>query len=254
MCYHHCMNPTILKEIGLTPSQSKAYITLIEQGEQTPPALAKVINESRSNTYMILARLHELGLCEKVEHDGQLLYRASNPMALESLAEQKRKNIMQLEASVKHAMPTLLSYYYSFTERPGIRQLQGVEGFKEVYRDILRTKKPVLLVRTPAEVKNLGQDFMQHYIGKRIELGIEVEALTPDIPEANHDPEIDKKTLFKRHWMPADTYTAPVKIAIYGNKVTFVAFGSEPMAVMIDNPLIADAMRQMFALAREPLL
>lgn len=160
------MNTELLKELGLTPSQSKAYIALIENGEQSPPELSDLIKESRTNTYMILGKLHELGLCEKLEEGNRLVYRASNPMSLETLAEQKRQQVAKVESSVKHAMPTLLSYYYSFTERPGIRLLQGTDGFKEVYRDILRTKKPVLLIRTPAEVQSLGGDFMQNYIKK----------------------------------------------------------------------------------------
>lgn len=247
------MNPSILKELGLTSSQSKAYTALIEHGEKTPPELAKFIDETRSNTYMILARLSEIGLCEKVEHRGQLYYRANNPLALETLAEERKKRVSEVEMSVKHAMPTLLSYYYSFTERPGIRLLQGKEGLKEVYRDILRTKQRVLLVRTPADIEYLGEDYMRRYIQKRMSLGIVVEAITPDVPGANKRVELDEKQLFERHWVDPKDYDSPVEIAIYGNKVTFMAYGNDLMAVMIDNQLIAQSMRQFYELITKSL-
>ena len=44
---------------------------------------------------------------------------------------------------VKQSMPQMLSYFYSFTEKPGIRLLQGEEGLKEIYQDTLRTKKDI---------------------------------------------------------------------------------------------------------------
>ncbi len=243
------MNPELLAQLGLSPSQAKAYVALIEKGEQTPPVLAKHIHESRSNTYMILDRLAELGLCKKIEDAKQLRYSANNPVALEALAESRRKDVAALENSVKQSMPVLLSYYYSFTERPGIRLVEGQEGLKEIYRDTLRAKEPIYLVRTPAETEYLGQDFIQKYISKRQSLKIPITALTPDVPSAIHDKEVDKQNLFTRTWMSPSDYTAPVEISVYGNKVAFSAFGNETMGVIIDNPSIAEAMRQLFELS-----
>lgn len=243
------MNPALLAKLGLSPSQAKAYVALIEKGEQSPPELAKYIQESRSNTYMILDRLTELGLCKKSEGTKQLRYSANNPVALEVLAESRRKDVAALEDSVKQSMPTLLSYYYSFTERPGIRLVEGQDGLKEIYRDTLRSKEPIYLVRTPAEVQYLGQDFIQKYINKRRMLKIPVTGLTPDVPDATQDKEVDKQNMFTRTWMNPDDYTAPVEISVYGNKVAFSAFGNETMGVIIYNPSIAEAMRQLISLS-----
>ncbi len=239
------MNPQLLAQIGLTPSQSKAYIALIEKGEQTPPELSKLIGESRSNTYMILDKLSELGLCKKDEAGKVLRYSANNPMALEALIEERRKDVAAVENSVKSSMPTLLSYYYSFTERPGVRLVEGKEGLKEIYRDTLRAGKTIYLVRTPAETAYLGRDYIQKYVGRRRDLGIHTKALTPDVPDANRDPEVDKQNLFSRTWVDPKDYNAPVEINVYGNKVAFAAFGNETMGIIIDNPAVAEAMRQL---------
>lgn len=60
------MNTKTLLEAGLSESQAKAYVALIQQGQLSPPQLADQVKESRTNSYMILEKLEELGLVKKV--------------------------------------------------------------------------------------------------------------------------------------------------------------------------------------------
>lgn len=42
------MTPDLLKTIGLTDSQAKTYLLLIEKGELSPPEVSKLSGESRA--------------------------------------------------------------------------------------------------------------------------------------------------------------------------------------------------------------
>lgn len=239
------MNPQLLQNLGLSKSQAITYLRLVENGELSPPQVAKLTGESRSNAYMILQRLEDLDLIEKKADAKKLTYLPLNPVALENLAENKRRQSTRIEQEVKHHMPQMLSYFYSFTERPGIRLLQGIEGLKEIHRDTLRTKKDIYFMRTLSEVEHLGDAYFDRYKAKRAALGITTYAYTvgPFIKNQDKDDKIHKMV---RTWIDPKDYTAPVEINVYGDKTAFLVYGEDIMGVIIQSAQIASSMRQMF--------
>ena len=245
------MNPQLLQDLGLTKSQAVVYLRLVEKGELSPPTVATLAGESRSNAYMILQRLEEFGLVERIEKTKKVTYQPLNPVALENLAERKRQKIMKTENQVKQAMPQMLSYFYSFTEKPGIRLLQGTEGLKEIYSDTIRAKEDIYFLRTPSEVQVLGDDYFMRYKKRRADLGITTYAYTIDTPFARRLSRDDKINKMMRTWIKSADYNAPVEINVYGDKVSFLAYGKDIMGVIIHNPPIAEAMRQMFRLIKK---
>jgi sugar-specific transcriptional regulator TrmB len=244
------MTPQLLEQIGLTKGQASVYISLIEKGELSPPEVAGLTGESRTNAYMILQRLEELSLIERKNNVKRVIYQPLNPIALEALVEKKRLETSEIEQQVKHSMPQMLSYFYSFTEKPGIRLLQGLEGIKEIYTDTLRTKQDIYFVRTSEEVKYLGEDYFKSYKKKRAELGITTYAFTIG-------PATLKKTLYDdvnkmvRTWINPEDYTAPVEINIYGDKVAYLVYGEEVMGVIIQSAFISECMRQILNILKK---
>lgn len=240
------MNKELLQQLGLSLSQAVTYLKLIETGELTPPQVSKLTGESRTNAYMILQKLEDYGLVEKTKSSKKLKYQPLNPVALERLAEEKRAETSKIENQVKHAMPQMLSYFYSFTEKPGIRLLQGVEGIKEIYRDTLRTKRDIYFLRTPHEVDTLGGDYFSLYKQKRAQLGITTYAFTQDTPQARKYAFDDKLNKMVRSWVRPEDYDAPVEVNVYGDKVAFISYGEDVMGAIVQSPAIAESMRQMF--------
>jgi len=236
------MDPAIIQRAGLTESQAKGYLALIEHGSLTPTKAAGIISETRTNTYAVLNKLVELGLATKDE-SGKTHYTANHPAALEALAERRRRAITKNEQLVKQNIAPLIDMFYATSEMPGTRTLQGVEGIKEVYRDVLAAKQPVYLLRSTADEPDLGVDFINTHREKRAKLGIDTYAITPDtaIGRQNYASGEDERLLFHRTFM--SSYDSPVEIQIYGSKCAFIAYGETQMATIIDSPLIANTMR-----------
>lgn len=245
----------IIRKAGLTESQAKGYLALIEHGMLTPTELADHTSESRTNAYMICEKLEKLGLASKTDAK-KSTYKPSHPSALETLAEKRRKALVRNEQEVKGGLTSLIDLFYSSNELPGTRTLQGVDGIKEVYKDTLRTGQPIYLLRTIADIPDLGQDYLDSYREKRAGLGIVTYALTPDTDyaRANLASGEDSRLLFHRTFLPDNTYTAPVEIDVYGTKVALIAFGDTQMATIIDSPPIAESMRQVLRLLSSRLL
>jgi len=239
----------VLKKAGLSEAQAEIYDYLLKNGAMTPTELAANTNQSRENCYAIVKRLIGFGVIEQI--DGKKArYRVLNPSALETLVEKRRKIMAKNEKFVKDNLSSLLDIFYANNEMPGARTLEGIEGIKEVYRDILRIKKDVYLLRTTAD-SVLGKDsqsesFLKQYRDQLPILGINTYALTPVTKEAIKYARTgrDDAILFHRTWMPEEDYTSPMAIQIYGDKAAFIVFGETQMATVITSPVIAEAMRQ----------
>lgn len=240
------MDTTILRKAGLTESQAKGYLALIEQGALTPAELAEKTDESRTNGYMICEKLEALGLATKKEGK-KALYTAAHPSALEALAEKRRKAITRNELEVKQGISPLIDLFYKFREEPGARTLQGLDGIKEVFADVLRTGQDVYFIRTIADIQTLPDSFFAQHREERSQKGIKTYALTP-LSKAGKTASasgIDEQYHFHRTFFPAEQYTAPVEIQVYGDKAAFIAYGETQMATIIQSPPVAEAMRQL---------
>lgn len=249
------MDVNIIKKAGLTDSQAKAYVALIEHPNSTPAKLATYINETRTNTYAIIDKLLKYGIISKkddVKYGAK--YNANHPSALETLAENRRKILAKNEKQVKDNLNELINYFYEHSEMPGMRTLQGIEGIKEVYNDTIKSSKEIYLIRTTADTPAMGE-WLLDYREKRKAKEIVTYALTPINNQSiqNIKNRQDEVYLFKRTILPDEAYTAPVEINIYDNKVALIAFGKDAMAIIIDSPPIALAFKQLFELMSQYL-
>jgi sugar-specific transcriptional regulator TrmB len=248
------MNEEILINIGLNPTQAKAYLTLVRYGSLTPPELANKTGETRSNAYTVLDRLVELGLAKKLEANKKLVYRIENPVALEKLVKQHRDDALQREKLVKDSMPALLNFFYTYSEQPGIRFFQGKQGIEDIYNDQIRTGKEIEFVRSTSDVKLYDYETMRKLRGKFAKMNIPRHSFSPDAPDIPTNwREVDPIRKLKRTWMRTDDYTAPVEWGVYGNKVSIISFGEEAIGMIIESPQIAEAMRQILKLMDEGL-
>lgn len=244
------MNIELLTQIGLTKSQAKAYIALIKFGSLPAPQLAEKIGETRTNSYMVLDRLVDMGLIEKDESGKKLLYRPTNPTALERLIEQKRKDVMSTEKQVRDSMPQLLNYFYTYQHQPGVRFFQGKEGITKMYEDQRRTAQEIYFIRSDADFNVLGKDLYTH-MEQRAKLGIRAHGIEPaEQDNIQYGQENDSRMLRDMTWAPRDAFTAPVNLYVYGNKTALISYGEEVIGTIIESPQIAEAMKQIFALVQ----
>jgi sugar-specific transcriptional regulator TrmB len=243
------MDIHLLEDIGLTKPQAHAYRALVEHGSSSAPAIAAAIHESRSNTYKVLDKLCEIGLAAKDQTTTKVTYYPTSPAALEKLVQEKAAAIQLQESKLNAALPSMLDYFFAHSEQPSIRYFQGKEGMRQIYTEILKTGETFYLLRSPADMAYYDAQFFSELIHKRMALGIKTVSLTPDVPSANHDAELDKKRGVSRTWIDASDYTAPVEWNVAGNKVALISYGEEAMGVLIESRQIAESFRQMLQLA-----
>lgn len=240
----------LFKKVGLNDAQAEVYACLLKNGAMTPAELGEKTSQSRENCYAIIKKLIDLELIEQTK-DKKTTYRVLNPSSLEVLAERRRKVAAKNEKLIKENISSLLDIFYANNELPGSRTLEGVEGLKDVYNDIIATKKDIYIMRNTADrdfwhSKEEYHDFLMKHREQRAINGIHTYSLTPVNPHSikNSKSGRDEASNYHRTWIPADDYTAPVEIQVYGDKVALISFGETIMATIITSPAIAEAMRQ----------
>ena len=232
----------VLCKAGLTESQAKGYLALVENQSLTPNELAEKIGEGRTNGYMICERLEKIGLAIKKD-DKKAAYKPAHPSALEALAEKRRKIVTRDEQKIKQNIAPLIDLFYANNELPGSRTIQGLDGIKEVYRQVLQTKKDVYFLRTRADAE-LDLDFIHKYRAERAKLNISTYGLTPPSTKAYNYISDNEKNLSHRIPIPEANYSAPVEINVFGDKLALTSYGETQMTTIIDSPPIAESLRQ----------
>lgn len=243
------MDPELLTNLGLTDAQARVYNGLLANGPHTPPALAKLINDSRTNTYNVLEKLTDLGLVKKEDINKKLVFSCEPPTALEKLARQRREAALKEEQTLHANMPDLLSAYFRTHEQPGVRFYRGTAELKDIYDDQIATGQPIYIIRPDYNMDVYDFDFMSEIRHMARRAGIPRYAITPDRDMApkNHK-ESDPYMLLERTWLPAGDYTAPVEWNAYGNKLAVMSFGAEAIGMIIESPQIAESFRQLYKL------
>jgi sugar-specific transcriptional regulator TrmB len=244
------MDVATLVSLGLNETQAKAYIAQVKHGSVTPPQLATLIGITRTNAYAVLDQLVELGLTRKQEMKKKLVYRPENPVALEQLARKSRQQALERERTVQAALPTLLNYFYTFSEQPGIKFYQGADGIKEIYNDTLRTNKDIYVVRSQHDQDLMSLDFYDRFKQRRAKLGIKTFMLNPSTDSTAWNADSDALNNIDRTAVRPQDYTSKVELATYGDKTSVISFGEEAIGMIIESPQVADAMRQLFQLAK----
>jgi sugar-specific transcriptional regulator TrmB len=244
------MDIKLLASLGLTKPQARAYIALTRYGALAPPDLASKLKVTRTNAYKILAQLAELGLASRDKSSKKALYRVNNPVALEKLAKKTRDGALAHEKQVSDAMPSLLNYFYTYSEQPGVRFFVGKDGIKEIFEDMLRTRQPVLLLRSPDDNKFYDEAFFADFQRRRARLRVETSVLSAKNADSLAHAASDRALLKTRRWLAPGSYTASVEWDIYANKVALISYGQEAIGMIIESPQVAASFRQVFELIK----
>lgn len=128
--------PDVANALGLSPNEVKLYGALVVHGPSTVGELAASGQVHRRNAYDAITRLLEKGLCFQIFSTTDHRYSAVDPGKLTELLAERQK---QLDL----ALPTLLRQYHAQPKHEEAFIFRGVEGQRNIWREILRVGEDV---------------------------------------------------------------------------------------------------------------
>lgn len=232
-----------IQNLGFSEKEARIYLALLQSGRGTAYQIAKRSGLKTSTTYVILDELVEKGAARKILKQKATQYAATDPVELfvtaRSRVEQAQAVLPSLQAMAQNDAKVVQASYY-----------EGVSGIKEMYKKLLDEMKGKTFVAFFAHGKDTSKKLWEYWsvLNKQlVERKIKVRAITT---EDKTTQAYLKNTKVPREFMElkglsADVYSSNISIEIYNNRTQIISHRYE-QAVVIDNPDIANVMRQIF--------
>lgn len=243
------MDLRILEEIGLTPSETKVYLALLELGSTTTGKIVDKSGASSSKIYEILDKLMQKGLASYVIKSGTKYFEAAPPERIMDYLKEKEKSLQTQKKDLKNILPELelkraISQYKS--EVTIYKGMKGLEtAFSEIFQ-VLKKGDTVYTFIAGSMDEKLNQFFIKHY-QQRAENGIKSETIFSESGRKYYE---SRKHIpaFKAKILPTSS-PSPATIVVYGNKVNIrIGDSDEVICVVIDNKNCAKSFKEQFDL------
>jgi len=233
----------LLKNLGLSETESKIYLAALELGKALPKHLAEKARVKRPTLYEFLDPMMEQGLLSETLIGKRRYFLAEDPQIL---LEKKQAEIDRLEKII----PELRILLATSSTKPKIIFYQGLEGVKKIYLDNLRERKPTLNFIGLDNINPEIDKYAQHYyIPRRIKYGITIDIIISGLIKSPFMYlKTDPYALRKVKTIDANKFPIPLDAYIYGDNVSFSLWrkDSEPIGVIIRSKEVATTMRSLF--------
>ncbi len=238
------MNTRILKEIGLTDSEIKVYLALLELGSSKKGPIVKKSKITSSKVYEVVDKLIEKGLASYVIKDKVKYFNAAPPSRIKDYLKQKKAKLKEQEAEFEKILPSLNLKQKLVSKKTDAEVYRGWKGMQTVYNDLLETLKKgeqyfifgASKGMDEKKVKSFYRRFNQKAVKKKLKANIIFNENA-----RNNIPNVEKtgKARYLDH-------TTPSEILIYKNKTAIVLLEKEPLIILIRGKSIAKSFKAYF--------
>lgn len=230
----------ILEKIGLTKNESAIYLALLEMGTSNISQISEKTSIHRPLIYKAIPSLLDKKLITQTQKLKSVVYGAEPPNRLETMFD-------DLKIDFFEALPDMEDAYNSSEKRPKIRFLEGKDGTKRIFDDVVRSLKKGDVFYRYSSNKD-GQEKKDKYVPRiykkmEDEKKLQREVITNAQTAKNKKPKLDRFVkVLPEDFGPFDHNITEI---IYGDKIAFIDYNSET-AMIIESKRIADFQKQIF--------
>lgn len=240
---------TILEEFGLSNSESKVYLSLLQLGPTPARAIARNSGVNRGTAYDHLKKLVDLGLAS-FYRKGKQHFVAEPPERLLEAVEDKQTKLQRLKVNIAEKLPELKSVFAQQGGKPSVRVYEGTRGVKKILEDVLKTvtelerKEYCVYSSATAKEREIIYEEFPEFNKKRIENKINVKTISLGIGG-------ELSGMDERKWLDgAKNISRSTHEIIYGGKVAHIGLddSNAPFGVIIENQGIFETQKMIFEL------
>ncbi|MBW2971837.1 hypothetical protein KY359_02260 [Candidatus Woesearchaeota archaeon] len=230
------MNTKILEDLGLTKSEIKVYLALLELGSSTAGQILKRARTQNSVLHFALNNLIEKGLVTYVKKGKARVYQSAEPETLISYVEDRKKQLKTL-------IPDLKERQAFAKEREEVEIFEGIRGVQTSLYMLIEGARPrdkFLFFSADVEERNEeNQKFYTRFDAKRKEMRLDVRGIAP----------LKLKRLFEKRKhlkMKYVRFPIPENTGICKDKMVIISWSRTPRAILIKSEQIVKKQREFF--------
>jgi len=231
------MDTQILEDIGLTNSEIKVYIALLELGTATAGPILDRTGLQSSVVHMTLNKLIEKGLITFVKEGRRNHYQASNPKHIIEYINEKRERFEEL-------LPELIAKQQIAKIKPEIVTFRNIRGIKELLYELLEAGgKEHHTFGSARDSLMLGDAWWVNYHRKRAEKNIYAKLLFNESLKSWFAEHKYLKTEVKYTKKGFEPMTETI---IRNDKVGIIIWTLKPLGVLISHRVVAESYDKFF--------
>lgn len=234
--------------LGLSDSEGRVYLALLELGGGYASTIARRANLPRVNCYHTLENLIKKGLCTARNKDKARYFAPEPPQVLSNALEERADYARTL-------LPELLSITNSLSFKPSIRTFEGREGVNAVLEASLSARDRVLGYSDLKAKGELYGTTLHAYGEKLMQRGVRTRIICPSSLEAfsfvrDFYPPAFPPELSEILFVNPREFRFENEILIFDDTVAIVSLNrDDPLAMLIESPAYARSQRAIFNLA-----
>lgn len=230
-----------LQSLGLNEKEARVYVALLQLGRGSAYAVADKSGLKKPTTYVILGELAKKGLVSRVPRQRKQLFVAKPPDEFFALAEERlsvaKKTLPELMAIAEGKTPKVRMLYY-----------EGLSGVRDALWYRMKELEGKELVGFYATEENASPDLtevFQEFNDAMKKNRMTVRGIVPEHQSLKPWRETDAAYGRTMKVVPYEAYSAKNSIDVGDTFVRILSFG-ELQGVVVENPSVAEAMRQIF--------
>lgn len=231
----------VLEELGLTNTEIKVYISLLELGNSSAGLILEKSKLPNSTVHRDLNSLIEKGLINFVREGKRKIYQATNPENFVNFIDDKKRRFLEILPKLKQKQSSLKK-----EELAGV--YKGIKGIKEVYSIMINSggKEYNTFGGGYVTVEVMGIEWWLNLHKRRVENKLPSRQIF-DLTVKQDGREIEKNPLTKIRYVH-EKFASFQETIICGDYVAITIFSKSPYAFLIKDKDVAESYRKYFEL------
>ena len=229
------MDESLLRNLGLTSSEIKVYLCLLELNSASASEISEKTGIYRKNVYDSLQRLLKKGLISFAKIETKKIFNATDPQRLLDFLELRKKEIQSV-------LPELKKIYKLPPVVDNVAIFKGKDGIRSVFEDIIKTNVNYDKLGTGEKFKKLLPYYYIQYQKKKELNKIRCRAI---YSENERGKSFVKEFIGEVRFLPKD-FINPATTIIYGDKVAIIAWKENPTGILIHSQEVAESYKYYF--------
>ncbi len=234
-----------LRQIGLNEKESKVYVELLQSGDCIVSEIAARTRINRSLLYTVLSELANKGIVTYIIRNNVRYYRAAEPAKILSMLQEN-------ENAFRTILPALAALHKPRTKKPVVEVLEGKEGIKTIFNDVIRQKKEWYAFDVPGKGPEIMGPAVHAFEKDRQMRKITLKVICVKTEQGlKRGKEFSQMKFTKVRYTPRP-YESPASNWLYGDRIVIIFWYKEfPFAVRIIDKNIAESYKNHFKLLWE---
>lgn len=252
------MLQTFFDSLWFNEKEVQIYMYLTSHGAQAASVIAKKMDIKRASIYPVLKSMVDKGLVVDYEKNNVTYFKGIEPEDIALLCEKKErelKNLKKHSEKIQNDLEKLREWQVQeqFDLAGKITYYEGIEAVGNLIEETLHEpSKEQLCFGLNEYHTKIHSDDWGEYTLERVEKGIFVRSIQPDIEAAVEYAQRDKKELRETKLIPHQDFPAHCEINIMGDMIAlFTTKWDKPSGMKMYNKYMADTLRSLFNLAWE---